>query len=143
MWPSNGNAAQGVEALDAALHNNLGEVVYAHSMGAQVIAKWLREVAPTSDVDPARVMFYCTGNPERPSGRGGYYPGPPNTPGSGYPADCQYRIIDIARKGDYFAASGPFYPGYFVHMSYGSVRSDTPNPLSRTENGPITYLTVP
>jgi hypothetical protein len=143
-WPSNSNAAAGIKALDTALHTTAGDlVVYGHSMGAQVAAKWLREIGLTSDIDPARVRFYLTGNPERPGGRGGNYPG--GKGGVGIPPDTRYTVTDITRKGDFWSDSGSFLTGTVIHCNYGNVHLSVTAlaPDATTAAGNVTYITVP
>lgn len=104
---SNSFAQGGVDKLDAFLHRYAGTriLVVGHSMGGQVIYKWLRQNAETSDIDPSEVTFICTGNLERKYNglpAGGDYPGPPT--GSGLPDGAHgYRVIDIARQYDFWA----------------------------------------
>lgn len=106
-WTFESFANGGKEKLDTYLHRYVGTriLVVGHSMGAQVIYKWLREEAETSDISPFEVTFICTGNLERlyngfPGG--GDYPGGPD--GTGLPDGAHgYRVIDIARQYDFWA----------------------------------------
>lgn len=153
--PSAGNARRGVEALDRALHGTDGPlVVFGHSMGSQVAAKWLREIGPASDVDPAAVTWLLCGNPERKYGGAlcvadtPRYWGPVQASygGPGIPEDTPYTVVDYARRGDFWADApdprSPFTlagPGsQQVHCNYFSVGLDDPDVVSYTE-GTRTY----
>lgn len=160
--PSARNAATGVDRLDDALHATAGQVVvFGHSMGAQVIYKWLREVGPTSDIDPTRVKFLSCGNPERKYGGTLRVPTVPRTSfglkvqptygGPGIPGDTPYTVIDYVRQYDWWAD----YPNVEnpsteamrnasvgIHMNYWGVGLDDPDVRSHTE-GNVTYLLKP
>ena len=88
-------------------------VITGHSRGAQIIYKWLREMAPTSSYDPDDYLLVCAGCPER------YLTGrsyirtddfPPTSPGPneggfgvgwGLPADVSgFRTLDITMQYD-------------------------------------------
>ena len=105
-WPSNSFAAGGVTKLDTYLHRYAGQriLVVGHSMGGQVVQKWLREKGGISDIDPTEVTFIITGNLERKYNGfpdGGDYPG--GEGGTGTPEDTPYKVIDIARQYDFWA----------------------------------------
>lgn len=162
---SNKYAQGGVDMLDDYLHRYVGTriLVVGHSMGAQVIYKWLRQEAETSDISPYEVTFICTGNLERKYNGfppGGDYPG--GVDGSGLPDGAWgYRVIDIARQYDFWAdhpndtdnviAMRNVDPqgsmlglGSPVHSDYGMV---SPNPddarnFSITEDT-VTYVWCP
>lgn len=153
--PSAGNAARGVAALDRALHETSGpKIVFGHSMGSQVAAKWLRERAASSDVDPDQVAFLLCGNPERKYGGAlcvedtPKYWGPVQASygGPGIPDDTRYTVVDYARRGDFWADApdprSPFTmarPGdQKVHCNYFSVGLNDPDVVSYTE-GNRTY----
>lgn len=164
-FPLNVYAKGGMNKLDDYLHRYVGQkiLVVTHSMGSQVVMKWLREKGPTSDINPTEVTFICTGNPERKYNGfpdGGDYPGGPG--GTGLPAGgTPYRVIDIARQYDFWAdhpndegnstamrnvdpkGSG-LGSGNPVHLDYSGV-SANPNDarnFSITE-GTVTYVWCP
>jgi hypothetical protein len=67
--------------------------VVGHSLGSQIIYKWIREMGPVSAIDPATVEFYTTGCPEmKYTGAAYLYPveTKPNYPGTQTPhtGDC-------------------------------------------------------
>lgn len=131
--PSNFNATTGMNNLDMWLRNAGSQtvIVVGHSEGSQVACKWLREIAPTSSVSPARVQFVLTGNPERRYGGSiGMMQGAPKTilqqPGwtggvwfppsmsiaayashtgefPGVPLDTPFSVFDLARQYDHYA----------------------------------------
>ena len=71
---SNAAAHQGMIGLEILLKLYPGTPankthVLAHSMGSQIVFKWIRErTAKATWLDPASVVFYCTGCPESPFG---------------------------------------------------------------------------
>lgn len=148
--PSAANAAAGVANLDAALHATPGRItVVGHSEGAQVINKWLREKGPTSDIDPARVDFVLTGDPER-KGTGAMVAS--NRPwwvvaaygGPGLPADTRYRVRNLRRVGDFFADYTHCTDqgaGMAAHNDYTQVSLN--NATVDTVEGNVTYLSAP
>lgn len=166
----NAFAQGGVDKLDAYLHRYVGQriLVLGHSMGAQVIYKWLRQEAETSDISPYEVTFICTGNPERKYNGlpgGGDYPG--GVDGTGLPDGAWgYRVIDIARQYDFWAdhpddtdndiAMRNVDPAAFtggipnfgigspVHTDYSKVSAnpDDPRNFSLTEDT-VTYVWSP
>lgn len=112
LWPSNTNALDGRDKLNTALTSGYPTPYYivGHSMGAQVVYKWLRELGPTSAVSTTTTTFICTGCPERkyggaaviqPSKYPAVYPG--GSGGVGLPATMRYTLIDIARQYDGWA----------------------------------------
>lgn len=110
--PSLSNAEQGAENLNTQLLARAGKkIVCGHSMGAQVIYKWMRDYGPDSTVDPADVAFISSGNMERKYGgiahvTGGNISGVPIVAaydGNGLPTECPWRVIDVARQYDPFA----------------------------------------
>lgn len=113
--PSLSNAEAGVEALDDFLHTavkgTVKKVVCGHSMGAQVIYKWIRDYGPSSDIDPADVGFISSGNMERKYGgiahiEDGNILGLPiiaGYGGNGLPDPCPWTVTDVARQYDPFA----------------------------------------
>lgn len=162
---ANSFAQGGVDKLDEFLHRYAGTriLVVGHSMGGQVIYKWLRQEAETSDISPYEVTFICTGNLERKYNglpAGGDYPGPPD--GSGLPDGAWgYKVIDIARQYDFWAdhpndtdnavAMRNIDPtdsglgwGSPVHVDYSKVspNPDDPRNFSITEDT-VTYVWSP
>lgn len=117
--PGKKNADEARDKLDVTMryYLNLGPIIVCgHSMGAQIIAKWLRDLGMDSDIDPADVTFYLTGNLERRYNgypKGGDYPGWDEQPpegryetdpgGSGVPIDTPYTVFDIAKQWDGWA----------------------------------------
>lgn len=98
--------SKGVEALDAAVRSTPGQkIVIAHSQGAQVCSRWMREHAddPTAP-GPGELMFILTGNPLRATG--GYIIGRKEvggTTGLPTPTGTRWKIIDFARRYDGWA----------------------------------------
>ncbi len=97
---------KGVEMLDAALRSTPGpKIVLAHSQGAQVCSRWMREhandsTAPGSD----ELVFILTGNPLR--ANTGYIIGRKEvggTIGLATPMETPWHIIDFARRYDGWA----------------------------------------
>lgn len=119
------SASDAVDSLDAKLRATSGKkVVIGHSMGAQVIYKWLRENAAGSPIPIDDLEFISMGNPERkfngasaidPVKYPPVYPGTQvttTTPaqyrggwgvGSGLPANPRYKVTDIAIQYDFWA----------------------------------------
>ena len=164
--PTNGIAEDGVEELDAMLHSVTGRItVYGHSMGAQIIYKWLREYGPTSDVPVDNVTFISAGNPERkyggasvidPSSYPAIYPGTGGL-GVGYglpTSPTPYVVIDVARQYDFWAdhpddldnddaitnLRGMF--GNRIHGNYNNVGLGDGRNVKWHE-GNVTYVLVP
>lgn len=92
-----------------------GLLVFGHSRGAQTINKLFRERKAdlVANIDPARVLFVSSGNPERKhngasvihySGHQPVYPGtPPYLNGYGLPDPTPFVVHDIARQYDEWA----------------------------------------
>lgn len=158
--PSADNAEAGVAALDRHLHQTPGmKIVFGHSMGAQVAAKWLRERGPTSDIPPSEVVFVLGGNPERKYGGALSVPTRPKLwdmwrveptyGGPGIPDDTPYTVIDYARQYDWWA-DGPTVPtpsrsaqsncSQAVHRDYFHVGIDDPDVLTFVEGNRIYKL---
>lgn len=156
--PGNGNG--GRDAINTILHThtpNSHVIIYGHSMGAQMIYKWLRDYGPTSDIDPATVTFVSTGNPERPrTGVSRVRPlqYPAMYGGVGFPAGTPYRVIDLARQYD-FAADHPTATSNFpamlnignlftcpIHTDYTKVGINDPTNVVWVE-GNVTYILCP
>lgn len=97
---------KGVQLLDEALKNTSGQIiVLAHSQGAQVCSRWMREHAKDSLAPEAtRLLFILSGNPLRSSG--GYIIGRKEVDGKtgvATPTDTPWPIIDVARRYDGWA----------------------------------------
>lgn len=159
--PSTANAAAAVVTLDSYLQSHIndpgGVVVFGHSMGSQVAYKWLREYGPTSAIDPAKVQFILTGNPDRKYGGTLRVMSPPLPlssaviyGGPGLPEDTPYRVMDIARQYEYFAD----YPSalnpnntavsnvsIWLHLDYFHVGLNDPGNVTWTE-GNVTYVII-
>lgn len=98
--------ALGVQMLDEALKNTPGwKIVLAHSQGAQVCSRWMREHAGDTTAPGANeLLFILSGNPLRSSG--GYIIGRKEiggTIGKATPTDTRWPIIDVARRYDGWA----------------------------------------
>jgi len=121
-FPSDAHLDTGVANLDQYLHDFMGNtannghraVVVGHSFGAEVQDAWLREKGPTSDIDPNRVEFILTGDPEA------KYNGCMNIPATvtesppcefrydgggtkGFPDGTRYSVTVVARQYDFWA----------------------------------------
>lgn len=100
----------GVEALNTALHSygaGTKILVFGHSMGAEVIGRWLANHANDTDApDPADVSFLQIGNPERKYG-GIFSEGAPfpriTSGGHHTPTDTAYTVIDCKIQYDLYA----------------------------------------
>ena len=77
----------------------------AHSQGAQVCSRWMREYAgDTTAPGPSELIFILTGNPLRSTG--GYIIGRKEiggTTGMATPTETPWQIIDFARRYDGWA----------------------------------------
>lgn len=166
--PNLATAERCAEMVDAALHATAGpKVVAGHSLGAQGgVYKWLRDYGPTSDINPADVVFISSGNPER------KYNGIMRVPGAlvasveygglGLPEDTPYTVWDIAKQYDFFADHpndltntssmkniAPlgvflafFEVGNLVHSKYDTAGITESTNVKFVE-GNVTYITVP
>ena len=158
--PSRRNSELGVAALDKQLHETPGvKIVFGHSMGAQVAAKWLREKGPTSDIPASDLVFILGGNPERKYGGAllvparpklwGFWPIEPTYGGPGIPDDTPYTVIDYARQYDWWA-DAPTSPtpnrtaqqnaSQGIHSNYFTVGIDDPDVLTYVEGNRIYKL---
>jgi len=153
-------AAGGVSRLDTYMHRYVGQqiLVCGHSMGAQVIAKWLREDGPTSDILPTEVTFILTGNLER---KYNGFPDGGDYGAGGTPDATPYKVIDIARQYDFWAdhpddtdntvamrnvdpSGGGFGIGNPVHTGYSQVSANPDDARNfTTTEGNITYVWSP
>ena len=103
---SKNSIEKGVQLLDEALKNTKGQIiVLAHSQGAQVCSRWMREHAMDTLAPAAtRLLFILSGNPLRSSG--GYIIGRKEVDGKtgiATPTDTPWPIIDVARRYDGWA----------------------------------------
>lgn len=93
----------GVQALSARIAECPGPLlVFAHSQGAQVVSRWLRERSTTAD--PDRIEFLLIGNPLRKYG--GYGVGHPEVDGrtgAPTPTGTPYRVRDVKLQYDGWA----------------------------------------
>ena len=150
---------KGVRLLNKALTTTPGpKYVLGWSEGAQIIAKWLREHGPDSEVNPADVVFILLGNPERfyggacvvpspPRKMGGLIKPKPSYGGCGFPADTRYRVVDLCRQYEGWADVPTVEEPSKVslknvddglHMNYFGVSLEDPDLLLHTE-GNVTY----
>lgn len=100
-----------VDVLDATLLLQLAGspndiVVYGHSVGAQVINKWLRDKGPTGvarGIDPARVSFVKGANPEHKyNGHDNAATGYNMYGPAGFPTGLPYKQIEFTRQYDFY-----------------------------------------
>jgi hypothetical protein len=158
--PSRRNSELGVAALDKQLHETPGlKIVFGHSMGAQVAAKWLRERGPASDIPASDVVFILGGNPERKYGGAllvparpklwGFWPIEPTYGGPGIPDDTPYTVIDYARQYDWWAdaptsatpnRTAQQNASQAIHSNYFTVGIDDPDVLTSIEGNRIYKL---
>lgn len=92
---------KGVRNLDIMLKLTPGPIiVLAHSQGAQVASRWMREHSGDANApDKDRLTFVLAGNPLRATG--GYIVGRKEvggTIGQPTPTDTKWHIVDIARR---------------------------------------------
>ncbi len=97
---------KGVEMLDAAVRSITGpKIVLAHSQGAQVCSRWMREHANDSTAPGAdELLFILSGNPLR--ANAGYIIGRKEvggTIGQATPTKTPWQVIDFARRYDGWA----------------------------------------
>lgn len=146
----------GVANLDAALKRTPGpKIVMAHSQGAQVASRWMREHANDPDAPSASsVTFVLTGNPLRATG--GYIIGRKEIGGTtGRPTltSTKWPIVDVARQDDGWAI-WPTNPNdsaaiakakrgkNTVHLDYGPIDlTSAGNAVSVAGN--TTFVTTP
>lgn len=129
--------AQVMEVLDLRLISELAAspdpiIVYGHSVGAQVINKWMRDKAPTGPargIDPARVSFVKAANPEHKyNGHDNAATGYALYGGNGFPTGLPYKQIEFSRQYDF----------------YGDYPNDTNNPMAwENVNGSPSLLYSP
>jgi hypothetical protein len=108
----------GRDKLDAALHAVPADqqiIVLTHSMGAAATWLWLRDKAPTSDIDPQRVLFVTTGAAMSGKTRS-------------YIVNSRYRTLDITRQWDRYAdypnvKTSPYYSQAVTNMKLGDSMS--------------------
>lgn len=128
-------------------------VLCGHSHGARALALLLRRYP---DLDPEKVVFVLTGNPERKYGGMFTIPGAPIkssfsvTPG--IPADTAFRVWDVSRQYEFFADYPDKLPnskavsnalaGSGLHLDYSGVRIGDPNNVVHVE-GTVSYVMQP
>lgn len=97
----------GVANLNSMLRSTRGQkIVLAHSQGAQVASRWMREHARDPGAPkPGELTFILTGNPLRSYGPGYIVDRKEvgGTTGSPTPTDTPWPIIDVARRYDGWA----------------------------------------
>ena len=98
--------SKGVAMLDAAIKSTRGQkIILAHSQGAQVCSRWMREHFGDKDAPASgELIFILSGNPLRSAG--GYIIGRKEvggTTGIATPTNTPWRIIDVARRYDGWA----------------------------------------
>lgn len=143
----------GVEKLDAALHTIPGpKLVFAHSQGAQVVSRWLREGLVVGAL--GEIEFLLIGNPLRKYG--GYIIGKPEVGGwTGMPTpnDTRYRVTDVKVQYDGWADQ-PTKPGVLARLNatkgqnarhcYGYLLADLDDPARKVYvEGTTTYVMLP
>jgi len=157
LGPAIGQASldDGVAKLDAWVRNTPGpKVVFGHSLGSNVIYRWLRQFSfdPTAP-PPSELRFVTTGAPER-RGTGYVYTDPEGKnrwragQGFGIPENTPYHVVDICRKWDGFCF---FIPGdqrsvdgqmSKRHTDYSDI--DVNDPANEvTVDGNVTEVLVP
>ena len=155
--PAIGQASldDGVAKLDGWIRNTPGpKIVFGHSLGSNVINRWLRQFSfdPTAP-PPSELRFVTTGSPER-AGTGFVYTDPEGKnrwrapQGFGIPPNTPYKVVDICRKWDGFCY---YIPGdersidgqmSKRHTDYSDINLNDPaNQVS--VNGNITEVLVP
>lgn len=150
----------GANALETLIDITAGDiVVFGHSQGAQVVAKWLDDHADDVDApDPADLSFVVTGNPVRALGRD---PTKRNHAGvllTPMRDDTQYTVIDIARRNDGWCNWDNWPTGptafswlvlglgmFFDHCDYTAVSVNPADPDNdvRAVVGNTTYVVAP
>lgn len=105
---------RGVAELDRMLKSTPGpKIVLAHSQGAQVASRWMREHANDPDAPgPDELTFILTGNPARAGSgavltqtMGKHTREADGSPARPTPLDTPWSIVDVARRYDGFADS--------------------------------------
>lgn len=146
----------GVAALDKALHEVEGEkLVFAHSQGAQVVSRWLRNNGKSpSAPSPKDVSFLLIGNPLRKYG--GYIIGRPEVGGEigkPTPNDTPYLVMDVKMQYDGWA-DVPDKPGVLAQLNaangrnkrhcYGYLMADLDDPARKVhQEGTTMYVMIP
>jgi len=135
----------GVVALDTALRNTPEDCeIVAHSQGCEVVGEWMRRYAGRPDAPTHIRRIILLGNPERRFGGAmGYQFG--NKKRQPTP-ETQYRVDDIARKGDPWAnADGVSLWARLTrslwapaHRDYDDIDADNPGVLRR-KSGNTSY----
>lgn len=146
----------GVDALNKAVHEVNGpKLVFAHSQGAQVVSRWLREHASLEVIPPNELEFLLIGNPLRKYG--GYIIGRPEVGGKiGLPTinDTQYHVTDLKMQYDGWADWPGDSAGALVKMNanvgknrrhcYGYLTADLDDPNRKVyQENSTTYVMIP
>ena len=125
-------------------------IVMAHSRACQIVGRWLTEYGDDPNApSPDLLSFVLFGNPERGVAHGAragqrYLDG---SPLRDTPTTTRYQVLDVARRGDYFAqpvSDIGTLAAQWIHCWYLGV--DLYNPgiaLSRDVVGNTTYWVVP
>lgn len=139
-----GSIRNGMANLDALIRSTPGyKIVLGYSQGAQVVSAWLRKYAHTFDAPDYRDLeFILIGNPERAIGKQPWVD-------KVTPDWTQYKVRDVARKGDNWADWQGQTKNRFlalfgkVHTNYWS--TDLFDPRSEVQGvvGNTTYVRVP
>lgn len=122
-------------------------ILLGHSMGGQLLNWWLRNIGPTTPIDPALCEFIVTGDPEQ------AYNGLYSIPGSGgvvayggkgIPSNSPYKYTSAQRQYDYYGdhpnvlsnvtAMKNIKAGKAVHLDYS--KESLTNPNNRTYSPP-------
>ena len=125
-------------------------IVMAHSRGCQIVGRWLEKHADDAGaLSPDLLSFVLLGNPERGVSHGAragqkYLDG---SPLRDTPTTTRYQVLDVARRGDYFAQPVPdinVFMAQWIHCWYLGVDLYDPGAaLSRDVVGNTTYWVVP
>lgn len=146
----------GLEALVKAINEIPGrKMVFAHSQGAQVCSRWLRQYGKSATgPDPLELSFLLIGNPLRKYG--GYIIGKPEVGGQTglpTPTDTAYVVRDVKMQYDGWAdmPTGPGALAAFNAMQgknkrhcYGYLTADLDDPGRKVyQEGLTTFIMLP
>lgn len=140
----NGSIAKAVYSLDMVIRATKGpKIAFGYSQGAQVCGSWMRKYAHLWNAPPAdELSFLLIGNPER---RYGQQPWTKKTT----PDWTQYKVHDVARKGDNWAdwhgKPANKFAAMFgsIHTNYWKTDPYDPNADIIKVAGNTTYVVVP